>query len=492
MTPAENLATVADSGAGSPEEPAPEAGPFVINLCSSSTPMALPRTDLPELQRFNFFVSRRFEEGRERFRLHMGFFETLAEAEGWLTLVREMYPGAWAGEAPGKKLRARAAAAAAAQAAHASGPHAAAPAPGQPPESPAGLPADVAARVPTLHPAEARREAVSHSVHSPDTGSATAPADVEPETVEVLSLNSSENAPRGAAAGRSGHPTGRPAAAQGVPLANSNIKEVLAALDEPAVDRGRSAPADTRTMPAPALAAVPATLSDRQALQLLEGRAQEGARPAAFAVQLQWSVQPILLDKVPPLAIFGAYTLYCIEGSREGRKWFGLRLGFFNDPISAKQVAGYVRSEFASVAVVPVSAEERKQVSGDKVSMPMPSPPRKAQGVSTLESGEFKLFDSDHPTAGGAGPADPPPHSAAVHQLHPIGAVRAVKGGKINAHERRAPQTLEETLEILGAHQLSIDEGRNGRGGSGPPRRNDRSTPFTRLLERLGERVRKS
>ncbi|HKF98402.1 MAG TPA: hypothetical protein VKB20_09105, partial [Steroidobacteraceae bacterium] len=84
--------------------------------------MALAQTDLPELRRFHFFVSRRFEEGRERFRLHMGYFATLAEAEEWLGVVREIYPGAWAGETPGRKLRERAAAAAAAQAQHAAGP----------------------------------------------------------------------------------------------------------------------------------------------------------------------------------------------------------------------------------------------------------------------------------------------------------------------------------------------------------------------------------
>src|ERR1700723_1116443 len=107
-----------DAGAA----PAADSGPFVLNLCSSTTPMALAQTDLAELKRFTFFVSRRFEEGRERFRLHMGYFTTLAEAEEWLNVVREIYPGAWAGEAPGKKLRARAAAAAAAQAQHAAGP----------------------------------------------------------------------------------------------------------------------------------------------------------------------------------------------------------------------------------------------------------------------------------------------------------------------------------------------------------------------------------
>ena len=103
--------------------------------------MALAQTELPELKRFTFFVSRRFEEGRERFRLHMGHFATLAEAEEWLSVVREIYPGAWAGEAPGRKLRERATAAAAAQAQYAAGP--------QPAHS--VTPARAPARRPPLH-----------------------------------------------------------------------------------------------------------------------------------------------------------------------------------------------------------------------------------------------------------------------------------------------------------------------------------------------------
>ena len=99
--------------------------------------MALAQTDLAELKRFTFFVSRRFEEGRERFRLHMGYFATLAEAEEWLDVVREIYPGAWAGEAPGRKLRERAAAAAAAQAQHAAGPQPRQAPPPAPPRRPA-------------------------------------------------------------------------------------------------------------------------------------------------------------------------------------------------------------------------------------------------------------------------------------------------------------------------------------------------------------------
>src|SRR5882757_7575167 len=133
------------------EAPKPQgaAGPFVINLCSSTTPMALSNPEQPELKRFTFFVSRRFEEGRERFRLHMGYFTALAEAEEWLNVVREIYPGAWAGEAPGKKLRARAAAAAAETAQHALGPQPRSALPNLPSAAPPALAARTAATNPT-------------------------------------------------------------------------------------------------------------------------------------------------------------------------------------------------------------------------------------------------------------------------------------------------------------------------------------------------------
>ncbi len=87
---------------------------------------------------------------------------------------------------------------------------------------------------------------------------------------------------------------------------------------------------------------------------------------------------------------FGAYTLYTVEGSREGRRWFGLRLGFFSDANSAKQVAQYVRSEFSSVAVVPVSLKERDGASG--ASGASAAPNRTTEQLPD-RSGEFKLLD---------------------------------------------------------------------------------------------------
>lgn len=84
--------------------------------------------------------------------------------------------------------------------------------------------------------------------------------------------------------------------------------------------------------------------------------------PVSFAVQLQWSVQAIEVKSVLRHPIFDAYTLYASEGRRGGRTWFFLRLGFFSDAISAKQVAHYLRRDFASAAVVPVSPQEMHQV----------------------------------------------------------------------------------------------------------------------------------
>ncbi len=275
-------------------------------------------------------------------------------------------------------------------------------------------------------------------------------------------------------------------------------------------------------MPAPPPPANPgdeASLTDTQVLRFLEARREDdGAKseeesasgsisllkpddtgtrralkeavvhnaPVSFAVQLQWSVQPVELDKVPPLAIFTAYTLYTVEGSRDGRKWYGLRLGFFTDAISAKQVAYYVRSEFSSVAVVPVSPQERSRASEDEQRSAGLALPKKARQQPV---DEFKLIDMDEP------PALPP--RAAPPQAAPKPAAPATnrRGGRVRAREHRSPQTLEETLEILGAGQLEIDNGSgetlNDSGVRHLRVEVQKNTPFRRLIERLSERVRK-
>jgi hypothetical protein len=97
---------------------------------------------------------------------------------------------------------------------------------------------------------------------------------------------------------------------------------------------------------------------DTDTRRVLKEAVAQGA-PVSFAVQLHSSAQPIDLASVPSLAIFRAYTLYLTETRQDGRALHCLRLGFFNDAISAKQVGYFVRSDFASVAAVPVSEQER-------------------------------------------------------------------------------------------------------------------------------------
>jgi hypothetical protein len=303
---------------------------------------------------------------------------------------------------------------------------------------------------------------------------------------------------------------------------DSNVREVLAALGE------TSATGETRQMqaPLPPRNAAPAegALSDTQVLRVLEERRLDGSEgsadgqavnipllkpddsgtrralkeavirnaPVWFAVQLQWSVQPVELDKVPPLAIFNAYTLYTVEGSREGRYWYGLRLGFFSDAISAKQVAYYVRSEFSSVAVVPVSSQERASASDDD----------KATATSAArevprrtDTGEFRLFDTGEQRQASAAPA--PASRAAAKTPAPKGSAtkaRARGAGRVGMRERRGGPTLEETLEILGAGELSIENSRETVSDTGVRHLRvevQKSSPFSKLLERLSERVRK-
>jgi hypothetical protein len=539
MTPKPHSAQAYDAGEL-------DSGPFVINLCSSTTPMALVQPQAPELKRFTFFMSRRREEGRERFRLHMGYFVTAAEADEWLNVVRQIFPGAWVGEAPGKRLRERQAAAKA---------QAGTPVPAPavtfaPPPRPPAAPAAVQQRAPT----PAARAPVQRQA---------APAAQAPVR-EAPAARVPANVPTVHPARAATPPPPVPPAPPATPA--SNVREVLAELDrapararavpqnvpvprakpaQPNVSKGKAPVRSARPVP-PARAAVPArtstpprstpaaparpraqapaaqataSISDTQVLRILEQRAEMPTqdrphddagvaiellkpddtgtrralreavaenRPIAFAVQLQWSVQPIDLAKVPPLAIFSAYTLYTVEGSREGRKWFGLRLGFFSDAISAKQVAYYVRSEFATVAVIPVSTQERSRATEEKRVSPSLARPIPVKEPS---ADEFKLLDDDEPPRPRPQPQPQKPAAPAA-KARPSGT-RA--GGRVQARAKARGETLEETLEILGASELEMDPGRgetlNDTGVRHLRVEVKKNTPFGRLLDALTERV---
>ena len=73
---------------------------YVINLSSSHTPMPLEMPDVRGFFGLAVFRSRRIEDGRERYRLHLGYFESRADADRALPTVQRSYPTAWIAAAP--------------------------------------------------------------------------------------------------------------------------------------------------------------------------------------------------------------------------------------------------------------------------------------------------------------------------------------------------------------------------------------------------------
>ena len=79
-------------------------GLHVITLGSSDLPMSLDVPFRHDLVGFTVFRSRSFEHGRERFSLHVGYFESERRAEDALTVVCRHYPQAWIAAAPATNL----------------------------------------------------------------------------------------------------------------------------------------------------------------------------------------------------------------------------------------------------------------------------------------------------------------------------------------------------------------------------------------------------
>jgi len=614
-------------------------GGYVINLTSSTTPMALSQPKDPTLAQYTFFVSRRREDGRERFRLHMGYFESMEAAEEMLAVVRDVYPSAWAGEAPGKKLRAGSPAAAAPQAPAAPPPRAAAPAPQAraqtPPAPPA--PARPAARAPAAPVPVAAAPAAPKPAAPPEPHpfASTPPPAPKPEFEEPFTLADGDTdfkpidvpvvhppakpvvSPPAAAAKAApvpkaaAKPAARPAQQKAATRPAAQPKPAAPVAAKPAATRAAparppavapkiaaqvSAPALSPTLqvkaPAPKPAAPPVQpaaaatvkapppeptvqmpsmsaaaavnnvrqvidelddLSDTQTIRLLERHSpyREGSReadvdeairvvkpedtqamlaikadvkrnaPVLFAVQLDWSVTPFDMAKVPPLAIFNAYTLYTTEANREGRTWYGLRLGFFSDAVSAKQVAYYVRSDFKTVSVVPVTTIEKERATDlnaarsgiykaaniKDVAAPTP------QSIAASNSGVFKLLEDDTPEHiaqdvdgemsprfskpapnAPAAPAAPAAKAAASAAPTPEARKPASKtrkppskGNKRDAHAKVDEETLDQTLEILGANSLEITNDSAGDTGVRHLRVkiDKKGSKFASLIERL-------
>jgi hypothetical protein len=235
-------------------------GRFMLTLCELAAPVSLRPPQSPQLKPFTFFMDRtRQPDGSERLYLHMGFFQTLVEAERWAESVRRHYPGAFATLAP------------------------------------LGLAWTANAEAPNGYWVR------GDDAHLSDT-----------QVMELLETDRT-----GALSGdiaESDHDR--------IPLLRPEDTGVRKALKEAVVQ----------------------------------------GTPVSFAVQLHWAAQPIDLNSVRSLDAVRGHTLYTTESHRRGRSSYFLRVGFFSDPRSAKELAARVRSIFASAAVIPVVEPEITRV----------------------------------------------------------------------------------------------------------------------------------
>ena len=288
---------------GVPEEAEPL---HVITLVASVAPIPLRAPTAPELAGLAIFRSRTVEDGRERFRLHIGYFPTAAAAEQVLPLVRQSYPAAIVSVAPQSSM--------------------------------GSLDDTAMARFSILRPVEKPApQATPVAAQAPVAARATAPTVVAAPP---------PHAPR-----YTPHAVTKPmsrVSRPGTPITRSLLDE------SPGL---RAAP----PVPAPPVLRAVDVVSRPPMIAPLEEPPTRDTQH--YAVQLIWSRGAIELAKIPALAIFSGYLLYAVETEPGPRRFFGVRLGFYADALSARLVAQYVRSDFKSVAVVPVSAREMTKAS---------------------------------------------------------------------------------------------------------------------------------
>ena len=103
LAPQRAFDDTASPDTGGNGSPIAQEGRFVINLCSVTAPIPIPQPRSSQLMKYRFFLSHCWEEGRRRYRLHMGYFPTVAEAQKWLDILRRVYPSAFVGEVPAEQ-----------------------------------------------------------------------------------------------------------------------------------------------------------------------------------------------------------------------------------------------------------------------------------------------------------------------------------------------------------------------------------------------------
>jgi hypothetical protein len=301
-------------------------GPFVINLCVSTTPIDKPLKPLALPQDPHLYLIQRTEDGRTRYRLRLGPFVDEDRANALLGTVRDIYPSALTATAGDDDMRAITSMQAKAAAT-------------QPPMQTISAPP---AR--TAPPAQAEPEVPARAAPAPQALSLS-PANTVPPA-QTISAPTARTVP----------------AAQTVPVAPARTASAPQALSlSPAPAMPPHPPAERRSEPV-------ANLDSTQTARLLTSlELQDETKLPWYVVQLALAEQAFDPDTVPNLDIFGVYRLYCVAGIDQGRIMHALRLGFFSEEVAATAVASYLSAYYDKPTVKRVSTAERERFADQPV-----------------------------------------------------------------------------------------------------------------------------
>ena len=277
-------------------------GPFVINLSTSSAPIASPLKSMAGCEHAHMYQVQRTEDGRPRYRLRIGPFATEDEAVAILKRVREIYPCALTATADTEDMR----------------------------------------MIAALQP---RAQAPSIPPVTPPKPAARPAAPVVPSVASRPVLTAEPKAPvRALASGPTPSPTAKPAVSV-MPCVNS----------PPVLTREQRVPVQQRSSRLPDFESTQTV----RALTQLELEDEQVSR--WFVIQLSLAEDAFDPETVPNLDIFSVYRLYSVAGIDQGRIVHALRLGFFSEEVAAAAVAGYLTEFYDKPSIKRVSSAERQR-----------------------------------------------------------------------------------------------------------------------------------
>jgi sporulation related protein len=328
-------------------------GPFVINLTTSSAPIALPAKSIAGCEYAQLYQLQRTEDRRPRYRLRVGPFASEDEADAILKIVRDVYPGALTATADADDLRAIANLPPKAVPPPPTAKPAAATVPPPPVMKPAAA---------TVPPPPVLKPAAAIMPHRPVANFAAdmAPPAVSPPVLTVeqkVSVRTpAAKPPLSVMPAVVAPPVLR--VEQKTPLRAPQPKPVPASV--PAIKAATPAvppagPVHKLSTPLPDLESTQTV----RALTQLELNDEQASR--WFVIQLSLSEDAYDPETVPNLDIFSVYRLYCVAGIDQGRIVHALRLGFFSEEIAASAVASYLAAFYDKPAIKRVSSAERQR-----------------------------------------------------------------------------------------------------------------------------------